>query len=39
MQEDIFEIVTSLTVKGELSKIVLHLCRLHTKEEEDLLDT
>jgi hypothetical protein len=34
MREDLIELLTSLTVKGELSKLVLQLCRLGTKEDE-----
>ena len=34
MREDLIELLTSLTVRGELSKLTLQLCRLCTKEEE-----
>jgi hypothetical protein len=34
MREDLIELLTSLTVKGDLSKLLLQLCRLVTKEEE-----
>lgn len=37
MREDLIEMLTSLTVRGELSKLLLQLCRLATKEEETLL--
>jgi hypothetical protein len=37
MREDMIELLTSLTVKGELSKLVLQLCRLGTKEDEQTL--
>lgn len=37
MREDLIEILTSLTVRGELSKICLQLCRLGTREEEAVL--
>jgi len=36
MREDLIEILTSLTVRGELGKLTLQLCRLCTKEEENL---
>ena len=34
MREDIIELLTSATVKGELSKLLLELCRLVTYDEE-----
>jgi hypothetical protein len=34
MKEDLIEILTSLTIRGELSKTVLQLCRLGTKDDE-----
>ena len=34
MREDVIELLTSITVKGELSKLLLQLCRLVTLEEE-----
>jgi len=34
MREDLIEILTSSTVKGELSKLILSLCRLSTRSEE-----
>jgi len=34
MREDIIELLTSLTVKGEMSKLLLQLCRMVTMEEE-----
>ena len=34
MSEDLIEIITSLTINGELSKWLLKLCRLSTREEE-----
>jgi hypothetical protein len=34
MREDLIELLTSLTVRGDLSKLVLQLCRLSTKEDE-----
>lgn len=34
MREDIIELLTSLTVKGDLSKMILQLCRLGTKDDE-----
>jgi len=37
MREDLIELLTSLTVRGELSKIILNLCRLCTKEDETQL--
>jgi hypothetical protein len=37
MREDMIELLTSLTVKGELSKLILQLCRLGTKEDEQTL--
>jgi len=37
MREDLIELLTSLTVRGELSKLLLQLCRLTTKEEEEQL--
>ncbi|TNV86456.1 hypothetical protein FGO68_gene10367 [Halteria grandinella] len=37
MKEDLIELLTSLTIKGELSKTVLQLCRLSTKEDEVIL--
>ena len=37
MSEDLIEIITSLTINGELSKWLLKLCRLSTREEESIL--
>lgn len=37
MREDLIELLTSLTVRGELSTLLLQLCRLITKDEEELL--
>ena len=37
MREDMIELLTSLTVKGELSKLILQLCRLGTKDDEQTL--
>ena len=37
MSEDLIEIITSLTINGELSKWLLKLCRLSTREEEGIL--
>ena len=37
MSEDLIEIITSLTINGELSKWLLKLCRLSTREEETIL--
>ena len=37
MSEDLVEIITSLTINGELSEWLLKLCRLSTREEEDIL--
>ena len=37
MAEDLIEIVTSLTINGELSDWLLKLCRLSTREEEVIL--
>lgn len=37
MKEDIIELLTSLTVRGDLSKLLLQLCRLSTLEEEQIL--
>lgn len=34
MREDLIELLTSLTIRGELSKMTLQLCRICTKEEE-----
>ena len=34
MREDLIEMLTSLCVRGELSKLVLQLCRLSTREDE-----
>ena len=37
MREDLIELLTSLTVSGDLSKLILQLCRVVTKDEEDAL--
>jgi len=37
MREDLIELLTSLTVRGDLSKLLLQLCRLTTKEDEEQL--
>jgi hypothetical protein len=37
MREDLIELLTSLCVRGELSKLVLQLCRLGTKDDETML--
>ena len=37
MSEDLVEIITSLTINGELSEWLLKLCRLSTREEEEIL--
>ena len=37
MSEDLIEIITSLTINGELSEWLLKLCRLSTREEEGIL--
>ena len=34
MREDLIELLTSLCVRGELSKLILQLCRLGTKDDE-----
>ena len=37
MAEDLIEIITSVTINGELSDWLLKLCRLSTREEEGIL--
>ena len=37
MAEDLIEIITSMTINGELSDWLLKLCRLSTREEERIL--
>jgi len=37
MREDLIELLTSLTVRGDLSKLLLQLCRLSTQEDEVIL--
>ena len=37
MKEDLIELLTSMTVRGELSKTLLMLCRYITKPEEMVL--
>lgn len=37
MREDLIEMLTSLTVKGDLSHLLLQLCRLGTREDEVML--
>ena len=37
MREDIIELLTSITVKGEMSSLLLQLCRICTREEESML--
>eukprot|EP00347_Sterkiella_histriomuscorum_P002127 403369366 len=37
MREDLIELLTSLTVRGDLSKLLLQLCKLVTNEEEIIL--
>ena len=34
MREDLIELLTSVTVKGDLSKLILQLCRLGTRDDE-----
>lgn len=37
MREDLIELLTSLTVRGDLSKLIIQLCRLGTKDDEVML--
>jgi len=34
LKEDLIELITSLTVTGELSEMLILLCRVTTREEE-----
>jgi hypothetical protein len=34
LKEDLIELITSLTVSGELSQMIILLCRVSTREEE-----
>lgn len=34
MREDLIEVLTSLTIKDEMSKIIIYLCRMSSKIEE-----
>mmetsp|Transcript_43843 Transcript_43843/g.31943 ORF Transcript_43843/g.31943 Transcript_43843/m.31943 type:complete len:156 (+) Transcript_43843:892-1359(+) len=37
MREDLIELLTSTTVRGDLSKVLLQMCRVSSKQEEQLL--
>ena len=37
MREDLIEMITSLTVRGELGRIILQLCRIGTRDNEAML--
>ncbi|CDW82331.1 UNKNOWN [Stylonychia lemnae] len=37
MREDLIELLTSLTVRGDMSKLLLQLCRISTTEDEFIL--
>lgn len=34
LREDLIELLTSITVRGDLSKMLLQLCRIITRDEE-----
>jgi len=37
MREDLIEVLTSVTVRNDLSKLVLQLCRLSARHEEIII--
>lgn len=37
MREDLIELLTSLCVRGDLSRLLLQLCRLSTRDDEMML--
>jgi len=37
MKEDLLEIITSAVVTGEMADLCLQLCRLSTREEEQIM--
>jgi hypothetical protein len=39
MKEDLLEIITSAVVRGEMADLSLQLCRISTREEEQIMAT